>query len=284
MVFSPVNYHMKFAAQKAFYQQNGYVVLEKVIPKERLLEIRRAIHLVFRFQLSQRCQPTSKKDSLESLHEDMQTLLRHDVPAYLATARYVAKLSALYQLSASDTIQEIMSEFGMPVCTMSTEPVMHIMSEKLKIPNGYFGLESHQDWPSVQGSLDVITMWMPFMDIGPEVYPVQVIPESHLKGLWEGEITPHALKIKPELLKEEMFVSCPVPFGGVLLMNGFTVHRSATENCSGLRIASSTRYENPFEPTFAARGYPCAYKRTVERNFFTPNFPSIEQVQKAIGM
>lgn len=275
---------MKFAKQKAYYKQNGYVVLEGVIPTARLLEIRRAIHAVFRFQLTQRCQPISKKNSLESLHEDMQTLLRHDVPMYLATARYVAKLASLYQLSTSDAIQQIMSEFGMPVCTMSTEPVMHIMSEKLKIPNGYFGLESHQDWPSVQGSLDVITLWMPFMDVAEDTYPVQVIPESHLKGLWEGEITTHALKIKPELLQDELFVSCAVPFGGVLLMNGFTVHRSATENCQGLRIASSTRYENPFEPTFASRGYPCAYKRTVERNFFTPNFPSAEQVQKVIGV
>lgn len=276
---------MRFAVEKAFYQKNGYVVLKEVVPPQHILEIRQAIHSVIQFQLRQRCQPVSRNENpLECLHEDMQTLLRHNVQLYLSTVRYLPKLASVYRWSVSDRVQEILSDFGLAPFSMSTEPVIHIMSEKLKIPNGYFGLEAHQDWPSVQGSLDVITMWTPLMEISPTTYPVQVIPQSHLKGLWEGEITPYALQIKPELLEDQPFVDCPVPLGGVLLMNGFTVHRSATENCQGLRIAFSTRYENPFEPTFAQRGYPSAYKRSVERNLFTPNFPTSEQVQKALGL
>lgn len=38
---------------------------------------------------------------------------------------------------------------------------------------------AHQDWRSVQGSLDGATFWLPLYEIGPDDYPLEVIAGSN---------------------------------------------------------------------------------------------------------
>ena len=104
-----------------------------------------------------------------------------------------------------------------------------------------------------------------------------MIPGSHLRGLWDGEITEHALEIRTGFTDRDC-IPLPAARGDVVLFTGFTVHRTSLPGCHGLRIASSTRYENSAEPTFVERNYPCAYKRSVERTFITPGFPAPDLV------
>ncbi|QTN30431.1 phytanoyl-CoA dioxygenase family protein [Rhodoferax sp. AJA081-3] len=40
----------------------------------------------------------------------------------------------------------------------------------------------HQDYWSVQGSLDGVVVWMPLVDVDKENFPLEVIPQSHLKA------------------------------------------------------------------------------------------------------
>jgi hypothetical protein len=50
-----------------------------------------------------------------------------------------------------------------------------------------------------------------------------------------------------------------------------------------LRIACNTRIENWAEATIIKRQFPCAYKRTVERELITNDFPTPAQVKKALS-
>ena len=265
------------------YRENGFCILKNAIQKEVLINVLEEINSVFALILKKNNLKTIPFKDDQTLYQNMQTLFNFNVQLYLAAARHIAKLVSLQNLVSSPAVLEITKLFGIKIPTIPSSPVVHISSDKLKIPGGYYGVAPHQDWPSIQGGLDSIVMWMPFMDIDVNRFPLEVIPGSHKKGLWEGKIEEHTYTIKPELLNENDFKRYTVNLGDVLIMSVFTVHQTGLKNSSGLRIASSTRYENSEDTTFIERGYPCAYQRKVHREFFTPDFPTKEQVNKAIN-
>lgn len=258
---------------------NGVCVVKGAVPLADLERVIREMHHIVAFQLTQKRAQAVAYSGKEGLHENLRRLLALDVQRYLATLRHLSKLTSLMQLVYSSAIQNVVAKFGITHSTSPTIPVLHVMSDTLKIPGGYYGVEAHQDWPSIQGGLDSLVMWVPLFDTSVNEFPVDYIPGSHLKGLWEGENTANARKVADGTYSEEDFVAYDTKQGDAVLFTTFTVHRTRLKGCSGLRIAASTRYENPFEPHFAERNYPCAYQRTVHREFYTPDFPSPELVK-----
>ncbi len=261
----------------ASYRKKGYCAVPGVLPVSEVEAVLADMDQVFAVQLRRLGRPAAAFESETTVRANMEALLGADVKAYLAAARLAAKLVSLQRLIACPAITALVEAFGIATPTMPSMPVVHIMCETLHIPGGYFGIAPHQDWPSIQGGLDTITMWVPLLDVDRRCFPIEVIPGSHLRGLWEGEIANNALEIRKGFVESD-FVAVPVARGDVVIFSGFTVHRTALRDCRGLRIASSTRYENSTEPTFVERNYPCAYKRTVERELYYKDFPSPEQV------
>jgi len=261
----------------ASYRKNGYCAVPAVLPVGEVEAVLKELDQLFALQLGRLGRRSSAYESEATVLANMEALLGADVKAYLAAARHAAKLVSLQRLVSSPAITALCETLGIHTPTMPSMPVVHIMGDTLKIPGGYFGIAPHQDWPSIQGGLDTITMWVPLLDVDSKRFPIEVIPGSHLRGLWEGEIADNALEIRKGFVDSD-FVSVPVARGDVVIFSGFTVHRTGLRDCRGLRIASSTRYENATEPTFVARNYPCAYKRTVERELIHRDFPSPEQV------
>ena len=80
-------------------------------------------------------------------------------------------------------LMRVMTELGLTVPALSTRPVIHYMADQLKIEGGYHKTPMHQDWRSVQGSLDGITIWLPLFDVGAGDYPLEVVRGSHRGGL-----------------------------------------------------------------------------------------------------
>jgi ectoine hydroxylase-related dioxygenase (phytanoyl-CoA dioxygenase family) len=261
----------------AAYRRDGYCAVRGLLPRAEVEAVLEETDRLFALQLRRLGRRTAPFEGEATVRANMEALLAADVKAYLAAARHAAKLVSLQRLVSSEAIADLVAAFGISTPTMPTAPVVHIMCDTLKIPGGYFGINPHQDWPSIQGGLDTMTMWVPLMDIDATRFPVEVIPGSHLRGLWDGEIADNALEIRKGFVEND-FIPVPAARGDAVVFTGFTVHRTSLRGCHGLRIASSTRYENSAEPTFVERNYPCAYKRTVERELIHKDFPAPGQV------
>lgn len=264
------------------FKSEGYCLLSGLLRPEMVDNLLQDFNGLISLQLQAQGSEPKPFSGEASLLENMEALLQRNVGGYLAAVRHAAKLISLQRLIAADAIVEFLNQLGMSLPTSPTSPILHVMSEKLKIPDGYYGVAPHQDWTSLQGGLDAITMWVPMMDVSEERFPLEIIPRSDGRGLWKGVTTTQALEISPDEYRDSDFVRIPARRGDAVVFNGFIVHRTGLAGCKGLRIASSTRYENSAEPTFIARGYPCAYRRTVQREMITPNFPSAEQVTAAL--
>jgi ectoine hydroxylase-related dioxygenase (phytanoyl-CoA dioxygenase family) len=138
----------------------------------------------------------------------------------------------------------------------------------------------HQDWPTLQGSLDTVTVWMPFVDVDSNLFTMDIIPGSHTKGLFPSTRTENSFEVKPECFDEKDFVPMQTKRGDVVFMSSFAIHRSSLKGDNRLRVATSWRYENAAEPHFIERSYPFAQKRTVVADLITAGFPSAEQVRE----
>lgn len=268
------------------YRSDGYCSVPNLLSEAMIAAALSEVELTFRSQLAAL---RLDEDALlhESLHWAMERLLSADLDRYLAAARHVNKLFSVQQLLFDDQIRKFLAALGLSALSVPTGPVVSIMSDRLRIPGGYFGLAPHQDWASMQGSLDAVIVWTPLLDVTASQFPLDVLPQSHLRGLWEGTISESNREIDPSQYADDDFVSLEVKRGDVVFMSAFTVHRTglthAGEPCRGLRIACNTRFENTLEPTFVERRFPCAYGRTVKRELMTPDFPQPSDMERVFG-
>lgn len=269
------------------YRRDGCAVVPQLVPIAALDAVASDIAVVVRQSLRRlgaaALSSEAHPDDADALHTDLQTLLHADVKAYLAALRHAAKLLSLARLAVSAPFEDLTRALAMVSPSLPTTPVLHVMSERLRVPDGYFGLETHQDWPSIQGGLDTFTAWVPLFDVGIAQFPLEVIPGSHRAGLLPGRARANATEIDPAHYDAGAFTRLAARRGDVVIFTTFTIHRTAVQDCQGFRLACSTRYENAAEPTFVARGYPTAYRRSVERDLMVADFPTPAQVAQALG-
>ena len=204
-------------------------------------------------------------DSDEELHSAMKTLFNADLERYKKTVSAIWRRTEVYALLHHPVIVEFVSEIlATDDLFIAGGQVVHIMSDELRVPGGYFGFKAHQDFPSVRGSLDGVLVWVALTDIDESNYPVEVIPRSHLHGLFPT-VADSRNEIRSEFIEESEFIPISCNVGDVLILDNHLVHRSSVQGDGRLRLACSVRYDNGTEATYIQRGYPTAYTRSVDR-------------------
>lgn len=262
------------------YRREGFVVMRGIVPADDVRAVRADMHRLVTQQLAHHGLPIRGGNKPEDLHADLKTLFNHDLKTYLATLTLCAKLASLHTLYVHPNIQAFVRSIGLAFPVIQTAPVMHLMSHSLKVPNGYQGFGAHQDWPTLQGSLDTVTVWIPFITVDRNLFTMDIVPRSHNKGLLPYTRRDHIFEVNPDQYDEKDFVPMEAEEGDIVFMSSFAIHRSSLKGDERLRVSTSLRYENAADPTFIARAYPFAQKRSVIPELITPNFPSDEQVRK----
>lgn len=266
-----------------FYKKNGYYIANNLLGNQCqdvqkiLLEI--DIIIVQQIRRLDKNISVSCSNEKEVIHRHLAQLLGLNKDAYIASLKLCANLFSVMSLLMTSRIVDIVKSLGIQLPVLQSQPVLHFMADDLKIPGGYHGIGVHQDWASLQGSLDTTIVWIPFMDVTMANFPVEFIPGSHLGGLYPGVILEYLYEIDKAYYNEKDFVPAEMRFGDVLFMSGFLLHRTALAETGGLRIASTIRYENASEGTYIERGYPHAQKRVVNREFISANFPQLKQIK-----
>ena len=168
---------------------------------------------------------------------------------------------------------------------MQYHPIIHINAPDLQLKGGYDDLEVHQDFSSLQSSLDMLVLWIPFFDVTAETCSIDVLPTSHKQGLLNGKTEGRENIIDESQYDDKDFVTVKLNAGDVLIFSGFTAHRTQKnrQNISKLRFATSCRYENAIEKTFITRDYPSRERKVMNRDILYPNFPDKEILKSIFG-
>jgi hypothetical protein len=253
------------------FEKNGYEVFKGVLNSNELNDAVESLLFCFNSQLE-----ILGLQKEASLYEAMISLHSENIDLFKKVASSLWRCIDVYNLLQHKNIQEILrSRFGYKKISVAGGQVLHFQSKRLIVPGGYFGLPAHQDFPSVNGSLDGVIVWLPLLRNEKYEFPLQLIPGSHKKGVFatvdSGE---KPWEIKPDLYCDSEFESVNCELGDIVVMSTFTVHRSGQEGEGGLKLACSSRFDNLGEASFIKNGSPSAYRRTVDREQFKKN-PSV---------
>jgi ectoine hydroxylase-related dioxygenase (phytanoyl-CoA dioxygenase family) len=264
------------------FARHGYCVAKGLLSKDAVERVKKSIYQSYQDQVTHILGPQTKP----ACREDMKTLFDHDLARYRKTSSALWRKLDVYNLLHSEAVSGFLhTEFGWSDLIVAGGQVVHIMADDLRVPEGYFGLGAHQDFPSVQGSLDAVIVWIPLTNVTENSYPVEIIVGSHLRGELPTVGVGHTpWELRPDSIANDVFTPVCANVGDVVFLSVFTVHRSSTVGSKDAhRIAISTRFDNANEPTFVERVYPCAYERSVHRAPYFPGFPTPEQVRAVFG-
>lgn len=263
----------------SYYKQNGFWIAKGILSRDQVMLARQEMHDIFVQQLRCLGLKLSEKGGQEGLHEDMAALLHNDKERYLASLRLCPRLVRIHELFMATSVRRFVASLGLSMPVFQTAPVFHVISADLRIPGGYYGYGVHQDWPALQSGLDTVTIWIPFVSVDETNYTLDILPGSHLGGLYPGTMQQNAYETDPQCYREQDFVPVRAEPGDALFMSCFMLHRSSLIGGKQMRLACSMRYENGADPSFVAHAYPFVHKRVVQREFLVEDLPTAEQVR-----
>lgn len=261
------------------YWNDGYCVIEGLVDAKVVDQMWADVHGVFETQM-RRC-GLAAGDRLDDAGflDRLKTFLRTDRQGFISSARQVQHLISIHGVAVSEALVAAVRGLGVDDPAIAGRPVFAIMSDALRIEEGYNQRPAHQDWHFMQGSLDGVVAWLPFCDVGAGRYPLEVLPGSHLLGPlgW----VPHecGTRIVDERLDESGFQPLLMKKGDVAFFSSFMVHRTGAGDPDAMRPMISFRYNNLSEPTFVARQFPDPIVFKPDRTPLFADFPRADQIE-----
>jgi len=255
------------------FAELGYTIIPRAADGTILELIEKDIAAVFHRRANAAGLAAAMPSSYDDLSELIIALKLHDHKAYLQAAKVANHLASLAQLCVSPKVMSLVHHLGLVTPTIATRTVVHFMAPSLAIEGGYLKTPPHQDFRSVQGSLNSIVLWTPLADVGLEDYPVIVADGSHRLGLLPSTEHVFGHQVEPACLQGLDFRPIELKRGDILVFSTLLVHATSEAGGERVRIAASFRFNDATDSSYVERGMPIPYIYKADMALRTPNFP-----------
>jgi phytanoyl-CoA hydroxylase len=260
------------------FQRQGFVRLNGFFSRQDVERVRTDAKCVFLNQMaSRRFVGHADVDECE-FERGMTRYFSEDPEGFLNCGKTCQHLISLHRLSLREEIVKHLIALGVKRPNICTRPVLYFNSRHLAKSEVYYKSPPHQDWRSMQGSLNAMVVWVPLADVPRELGALEIIPGSHIGGLQDSREDEWYRRI--DGLSDEQYQSVEINAGDVLFFSAFLVHRSGNNVTDSIRWSCHFRYNDLEEPTFVSRKYPNPYIYKPQQELVTKDFPSIEELQK----
>lgn len=263
------------------FQQRGYVRIDRFFSKEDVERVRADAKRVFFKQMITRGFVTRADSAEREFESGMARYFAEDMSGFINCGKTCQHLISLHRLALQEAIVAQLVALGVERPNICTRPVLYFNSRNLAKSEVYYKSPPHQDWRSMQGSLNAIVVWVPLADISHNLGALEIIPASHLWGLLESREDEWYRRI--EGLRDDQYESVEMNAGDALFFSAFLVHRSGNNVTDSIRWSCHFRYNDLDEPTFVSRKYPNPYTYAPQQDLVTKNFPSIEELRKVFS-
>lgn len=218
--------------------------------------------------------------SEEQFNEFLYRLFQDDIECLANCGKQVQHLISLHKLSLNDKIIHKLNLLGLKSPIISTRPVLYFNHPKLAKQKVFYKVDAHQDWRSMQGSLNALVVWIPLININKDLGALEIIPKSHLRGLRTNHIDNGFGMVSLNEDESKEFLSVEVNVGDALIFSSFLIHQSGENISSQQRWSCHFRYNDLDENTFIERkfAHPYIYKPLEE--LITKDFPLAEDLLK----
>lgn len=220
------------------YEQDGYFI-GKTNLSGILSELRNKFVSVFdKAALAHDLLPVRTDQDIIRLYKERKSVW---VSAY-DQLRY---LCGIMGLANNEVLLDLIKKSGIRSPVFCARPIVRAdipYDEKWDFP-------PHQDYVYNQGSLNSITIWIPFQDVTLELGPLEAIPGSHLQGNVESE---NGLIKNTDITK---YKKITMKLGEVLVFSQFLHHRSGKNTSNQVRFSLQLRFNDLDSEEWASRNY-----------------------------
>ena len=168
-------------------------------------------------------------------------------PRYLEVLRRINRLERYHALKHHPALLSMFERMlGGPVF-----PHPRVLMRNIFPNRPEYTTKAHQDFPNVQGTIEVFTAWMPLIDCPPEVGGLQVARTSHLRGVLDFGIGNGAGGIEITDPLDDLWTGGPLRAGDVLVFHSLTAHKGVENRSDRLRMSIDCRFQrvaDPFNP------------------------------------
>lgn len=266
------------------FAREGYVQLRGLLSQEEIARIVRGIHDLFARSAASLGLTVGRRADGRVTDDVLFELFDHHRKTYIACLRSIQNLPDLFSFGCSPRLLEALRDIGLRQPVFSSRPIVTLSSKRTSQHIGHWKTPAHQDWRSIQGSLNSVVAWCSLFDVEPELGRLEVVPGSHKLGLLEVEPDEWYMRIPDRLIEGMGFVPVDTRAGDVLLFSTFLVHRSGTNLRDTHRYAIQTRYNDAAEPSYVTREYPTAYRsNSPVRDLLNPGFGTAADLASIFG-
>lgn len=268
---------------KIRFRKDGVILLKNFFESNEIDEIREQAKSIFISQFKTKGY-IAKEDQLQLDEESFNRLLfrffKEDLSTFQNCGKQAQHLISLHKLGVNDKLISTLKHLDLSYPNISTRPVMFFNHPKLAIDPMYNKVKAHQDWKSMQGSINSVVVWIPLVDVNNNNGSVRFWPGSHKKGLITSEVKMGFGLVEMSDTEKQEMISFDMEKGDIAIFSSFLVHESGDNNSDSPRWSCHFRFNDLNEPTFISRGVPNPYKYYPIEEMITPNFPSISDIAK----
>lgn len=267
---------------KHTFNKDGFVLLPSLFSRHEVEQVRQDAKDVFIRQMMSHGTLAVSTPTEAEFESALYRFFTEEQAAFINCGKHIQHLVSLHRLGVDERVLELMRAYGMEVPCISTRPVLFFNSRHLATKEAYWKTPPHQDWRSIQGSLNSLVLWLPLVDIDHSLGALEIIPGSHRKGLLSTRLDESFGVV--DNIPDEEFVPVPVSAGDGLLFSTFLIHRSGNNTTPSIRWSCHFRYNDLAEDTFIRRCYPHTYLYKPKDDIITPGFPDASELERVFPL
>lgn len=237
------------AVQLETYINNGYLIIDSlfdpILLDPLIEEINSDVdHWAKVYYRERRLPETFSEEPFERRLRSIQMAMG-DFPELLGAVLGKRKTEAMFELLSMPEILDVVESVIGPDILVHPQ-----FNSRAKMPDGTSVVGWHQDMGFLGEEVAdtfMVNFWLPLVDSDRNNGCLEVIPGSHRAGLLAFDESPENIRL--EVMPQAPPVCCPVPKGGVLMIQHRTVHRSTPNFSDGIRWSLDIRYSPLGEPT-----------------------------------
>lgn len=250
------------------FLEKGYAIVPRLYGQDQTADFIDNVHTVFADTMREVGQPFEQDAAGRVTNESLIALFKSDRQLYIACMGAVQNLVQAYEMATTPALSAAVKSLGCSRPGFSTKPIFMMNNPHTSKSTAYWKMPAHQDWRSIQGSLNGLIVWIALEDITDAVGPLEIISGSHSWGLLGSEKDEWYRSITDARVHDEAFQPVSVKAGDAIIFSAFLVHRSGVNDGSNFRYSLQFRYNDLAEQSFLQRRLPTTYGSDVPQHDF----------------
>ena len=236
-------------SNKQQLEKDGYIILRNFFNKEYIEILRQKAENIFKIQF--------KHFGYEGeFKENMIRLFNEHESVFINCGKIIQTgLLELYKLPIEEKLIKEIKNLGLEFPNLCTRPVLFFNHPKLAKETVYYKTPPHQDWLSMESSIDSLVVWVPLVNVNKENGSIIIYPGTHTLGPLPFKVTGGFAEV--EIIGEG--IQPELEIGDIAIFSTLLIHSSGDILDNSIRWSCHYRYTNMLDPDFIDRGFPNPY-------------------------